>query len=493
MPDGIVQWFDTESGEGRVLHRRRRYAVSTSDIEPDARVPGARVHFDIDHTSGGTSATGVTLRRGIRSSKGQRRFGDTTGAPTDAAKKPITTSHESFDQDPTMFRSPVRAAEFFASQMSIGDLDEVMVLYSPTATLHTGGRILFGLDEIRRHWQRSSLLGAELAPSVRGDQDGTVLIRWPAQQGERAHSRLQISRGEITEQWQGAVDGAETVEEDALPVEISVDGQVTQRSRERALERMRKVLEKVDAPVLHVRIRLVNAVDSGRDEPALASIMLDINGDPIRAEMSHTDLDAAIDSLGDRLKHQIERMTSLRDTLRRRGPGSASGEWRHGDLPTERPAHYPRPVEERQVVRHKTFTTVEATIDEAIFDMESLDYDFFLYTDLASGQEGFITRGEEGIYQIRLQEGLDEDTFVRTVASAIEPHAEGAPTLSLAEARGLLDENPDPWVFFSDADSARGHVLYRRYDGHYGLLTPRSEPDGPADGADNAIQATASA
>ena len=33
------------------------------------------------------------------------------------------------------------------------------------------------------------------------------------------------------------------------------------------------------------------------------------------------------------------------------------------------------------------------------------------------------------------------------------------------------------WVFFRDADSGRGHVLYRRYDGHYGLIVPVDAPD----------------
>jgi hypothetical protein len=29
-------------------------------------------------------------------------------------------------------------------------------------------------------------------------------------------------------------------------------------------------------------------------------------------------------------------------------------------------------------------------------------------------------------------------------------------------------------VFYLDADHARGRLLYHRYDGHYGLITPAS-------------------
>jgi ribosome-associated translation inhibitor RaiA len=480
VPDGIIQWFDADAGEGRVLHRRRRYAVLAGDIEKDARTPGARVHFDIDHATDGMRAKSVTLRRGIRSAKAQRRFGDTTGAPTDSAKKPMTTSHESFDFDPEMYRSPIRAAEYFAQQLSIGDLDEVMVLYSPTASLHLGDETLTGLDEIRQHWQRSAQLSGPAPSAVRGGEDGSVVIRWPVRDAQGSQSRMSISNGEITEQWLGAFsDSQPDQDDDGLPVEISVDGRVGQRHRDKAVERIGKVLSKADEPLLHARIRLVNLPDSGRDRPVTASIMLDINGEPIRATVTHTDLDAAIDELESRLAQQLERVASHRETMRKRGPSSPSGEWRHGDLPTDRPGYHPRPPEERQVVRHKTFTTIEATIDEAIFDMEAMDYSFFLFTDLATGQEAVVTRGEGGVYTVQLQDGLDEETFVREVAAAIEPLPDPARRLSMSEARELLDMGADPWVFFVDEQDGRGRVLYRRYDGHYGLITPRTtDPEG---------------
>ena len=46
--------------------------------------------------------------------------------------------------------------------------------------------------------------------------------------------------------------------------------------------------------------------------------------------------------------------------------------------------------------------------------------------------------------------------------------------LPLAEAAALLDETDDAFVFFADpgSDLNRGNVLYRRFDGHYGLITP---------------------
>ena len=52
-----------------------------------------------------------------------------------------------------------------------------------------------------------------------------------------------------------------------------------------------------------------------------------------------------------------------------------------------------------------------------------------------------------------------------------------APVLRLDEAEERLDVGHEPFVFFVDAASGRGHVLYRRYDGHYGLIVPIDEED----------------
>ena len=39
----------------------------------------------------------------------------------------------------------------------------------------------------------------------------------------------------------------------------------------------------------------------------------------------------------------------------------------------------------------------------------------------------------------------------------------------------------EPFLLFRNADTGRGNVLYRRYDGHYGLVTPADEATPPAE------------
>ena len=57
-------------------------------------------------------------------------------------------------------------------------------------------------------------------------------------------------------------------------------------------------------------------------------------------------------------------------------------------------------------------------------------------------------------------------------AAPIEHSATRPPTLSLEDATQLLDDGDLPFLFFVDPETGRGQVLYRRYDGHYGLIVP---------------------
>ncbi|MCQ4083887.1 sigma 54 modulation/S30EA ribosomal C-terminal domain-containing protein [Streptomyces sp. RB6PN25] len=44
------------------------------------------------------------------------------------------------------------------------------------------------------------------------------------------------------------------------------------------------------------------------------------------------------------------------------------------------------------MVRHKSFSLARETPDEAAFEMEAMDYDFHLFTDLDTGRDSVIYR-----------------------------------------------------------------------------------------------------
>ncbi|MFI6847769.1 sigma 54 modulation/S30EA ribosomal C-terminal domain-containing protein [Kitasatospora sp. NBC_00085] len=100
-----------------------------------------------------------------------------------------------------------------------------------------------------------------------------------------------------------------------------------------------------------------------------------------------------------------------------------------------------------------------------MFELEAMDYDFHLFTDATSGFDSVVRRGPaaEGY---RLTTGNPQAERVLPVSTL------GVPRLAVADAVARLDLSGLPFVFFTDAATGRGYVLYHRYDGHYGLITP---------------------
>jgi ribosome-associated translation inhibitor RaiA len=257
------------------------------------------------------------------------------------------------------------------------------------------------------------------------------------------------------------------------PADVVVDtrGEVTDEDRAYVQDKVFHVATRAPEPVLYGRVELTLHDDPARPKPAFGSAELDVNGHLVRAHVAAATMRETVDLLEARLADRMERFAHRAESqhLRHRGDG---GVWRHGDLPTERPSHYPRPVDEREIVRTKTFAVGPATPDEAAFDLEMLDHDFHLFTNLETGEDNVIRRVPGGGYE------LFEPTATcsLTEASVEIRHSPVRPTTTSVEtARGILDAADEPYVFFLDAQTGRGSVLYRRYDGHYGLIVVADE------------------
>jgi len=252
-------------------------------------------------------------------------------------------------------------------------------------------------------------------------------------------------------------------------IQVSSAGRVRASEVEYAQSKLAKVLTDIGRPVLRAAVRLELSGDPSLERPATAKAVVDVDGRPVRTKLQARELTEAVDLLEVRLRGRLEQLSEHRQALRRRGATSPEGQWRRGDAPTARPPYLPRPAEEREIVRRKTFAPETSTVDEAIFDMESLDHDFFLFTDEASGQDAVVDRRDDGTYGLHLRDG-GEPVERAAVAVTVEPDA--AARVGVDEARERLDLSGAPWMFFVDPDHERGQVLYRRFDGHYGLITP---------------------
>lgn len=247
-------------------------------------------------------------------------------------------------------------------------------------------------------------------------------------------------------------------------IEISHRGDIRPRTVDAAVDKISQLTSHHGDPVSHIEIRLVLESDPARERPALAEATFVSKGTPVRAHMAGSTVEEAVDLLTDRLRRRLNRVEERRRHVAERHRTDSSS-WRHGDLPMDRPEYRELPFDEREVSRHKTFAMTPMSIDEAAFDLDQLGHDFYLFVDLESGNDCVVQHNSDGGVEVA-GAGAEIETFNGVVASAVVP-----PTLTLAEAKEHLEATGDRHVFYLSGDPARGHVLYRRYDGHYGLVT----------------------
>jgi ribosome-associated translation inhibitor RaiA len=256
-------------------------------------------------------------------------------------------------------------------------------------------------------------------------------------------------------------------------VVVQARGEVSQAERAYAQAKIARVERLAPGPVLFARVDLTAHSDPARERPAFAKAELDVDGRLVRAHVAAATMPEAIDRLEERLRDRVERFAHHREAEHLRHRGGGLHEWRHGDEPTSRPSYFPRPVGERELVRHKTYSVGTTSPEEAVVELELLDHDFYLFTNRETREDNVVARSDDGGYELLEPAAtctLDENAApVRR--SPVRPS-----TLELDTARELLDEGDLPFVFFVDPLTRRGRVLYRRYDGHYGLIVPSDQP-----------------
>lgn len=253
-------------------------------------------------------------------------------------------------------------------------------------------------------------------------------------------------------------------------VDVVASTEIPESVRVRAKEKLAGLAQYTREPVLHLKVRITVSHDPAVDRPVLAQGNVDLNGRMLRVQVTAVTPYEAVTQLEARMRRRLDRMARHWEARRGRMPEPAPHEWRHISEPMHRPDYYPRPESNRQVVRHKTFGPARSTPDEAVFDMEMLDYDFYLFTDTETGIDSLVYRAGPMCYrlsQVRPDPARQWDTVVPLAVDNQRP-----PRLSVAEARVRLDVTGLPFVFFADAAKGRGRVLYRRYDGNYGLIQP---------------------
>lgn len=257
---------------------------------------------------------------------------------------------------------------------------------------------------------------------------------------------------------------------EAPEIQLRTHGEVPPDAPAYARDKVEALARRSPKPIRYARIKLTKRSNPAVAQQALAQATLDVSGRPTRAHVAASTFGEAIDLLHKRLAARLARLAEHWEARRGGTPLALPGEWRHGSEPTHRPDHFPRPPQERQIVRHKSYSLARESPDEAAFDLEMMDYHFHLFTEIGTGEDSVVYR--TGPTGYRLAQVSPHAHPVAEAAVPLTVSNQPAPRLALADAKQRLDITGLPFVFFADDDTGRGQVLYHRYDGHYGLITP---------------------
>jgi ribosome-associated translation inhibitor RaiA len=224
-------------------------------------------------------------------------------------------------------------------------------------------------------------------------------------------------------------------------------------------------------PVLRAHVKLTMHYDPAVQQPVVAQANLDLDGRLIRAQAHGGTAREAIDRLDAKLRHRLERAAGHWEARRGRRPKADPHEWRHESEATDRPGYFPRPEDERRIVRRKSFAMTPCTVDDAVDEMDLLDFDFHLFTEEGTGGACVVYRGGPTGRRVALLEpGLAGQ--LSPFESAVTISSQPVPCLTEDEATARLGLLGLPFLFYIDAAHGRASVLYHRYDGHYGVISP---------------------
>ncbi len=239
-------------------------------------------------------------------------------------------------------------------------------------------------------------------------------------------------------------------------VEITLRGRLPLRAKDYAEAKIGALVRYSPLPILRARVKLTELRHRSTGGHVMAEATLDVNGRPVRAQVAAGSSHEAIDLAQDRLRRKLSQLG--------KHPARQGGRER-----SHRPGYAARPPVEREIVRHKAFEPETTTIDEAIFDLDLMDYDFQLFHDAESDVDSVVYRDAPHGHRITHLRLVDT---VPSAAVSVTVDSWPAPVMPLAAAIDTLDAGEAAFVFFADSATGRGNVLYRRHDGHYGLITP---------------------
>lgn len=232
-------------------------------------------------------------------------------------------------------------------------------------------------------------------------------------------------------------------------------GEVHTDDRGYAVEEISAVIAESSEPISDTGVKISLLTVPGLARPAIAQAQGLIKRGPLRAQVAAPTVREAVDGLAWRMGRQL-----ARPHLPRPWKVSSCGS-----------APEIVPMATRNIVRVKAFHLEQCTPRLAALTMDRLDFNFHLFVDAETGEDSLVRRaGPTGYRLTRLNAMRPPAESPYPFTITIDVHK--VPTAAPQQIAKLLGETEMDYRFFRDATTGRGNVVYRRYDGHFGLLAP---------------------
>lgn len=169
--------------------------------------------------------------------------------------------------------------------------------------------------------------------------------------------------------------------------------EVTEPLRDYVEEKLSR-LEKFNDQITSARVTLTvrdvkNAARRNRVE-----VQINVPHGIIRAEETNADMYAAIDKASDVLERQLRKFKTR--LLKQRHEGAPQPEPGPAELAAAR-GEDDQPIEP-EIVRQKRFEMRPMTAEDAVFEMEAIGHDFYVFKNMDTDGLGVVYRRKDGHY-----------------------------------------------------------------------------------------------
>ena len=251
-----------------------------------------------------------------------------------------------------------------------------------------------------------------------------------------------------------------------INVDVTGKGEVSAQARAQAREKLADLESFAKGPILGARVVLTEEHNPRIPMPARAEAEVNLQGRSIRARAAAPSMEAAVDDVAERLQRHLRRYLDRLVTRQREPAEPLPGEWSHRSWSPPRSPIFERPVEEREIIRRKSFGFGPMPVEEAVDALEDLDHDFFLFRDARTDADAVVYWRDDGLLALIEPGGAGASEFRGPV---LEQSRFSSP-IDMQAAVAEMNLVSHRFLFFENAATGRGNVIYRRYDGHYGLI-----------------------